>query len=295
MLGEIGQKYEERLREIQKLRSKSTLEEMRENQKKRASKLPEDAEKTLLNIKGVETEKITFPNSRSSSALVYIHGGGFKNGYASNGYWLCTQIARNLGMTIYGINYSLAPEDTYPAAFMDCVKVWRKLLEWGVDPGESSIIGTSAGGTIALSLSLWCRDHGIYLPSSLILSSPYIGEGIEPTQYQIDNDAILDYRTGEKYEYYITADCDDPYAYPVLGDYFGFPFVALFASEKEILKNHSDKLDEILNRDGILHSYFIDKDLWHAFLNSNVPENEKYVAKVIEIIKENYQVKGASL
>ena len=262
MLGEIGQKYEERLREIKKLRSKSTLEEMRENQKKRASKLPEDAEKTLLNIKGVETEKITFPNSRSSSALVYIHGGGFKNGYASNGYWLCTQIARNLGMTIYGINYSLAPEDTYPAAFMDCVKVWRKLLEWGVDPGESSIIGTSAGGTIALSLSLWCRDHGIYLPSSLILSSPYIGEGIEPTHYQIDNDAILDYRT---------------------------------ASEKEILKNHSDKLDEILNRDGILHSYFIDKDLWHAFLNSNVPENEKYVAKVIEIIKENYQVKGASL
>ena len=64
MLGEIGQKYEERLREIKKLRSKSTLEEMRENQKKRASKLPEDAEKTLLNIKGVETEKITFPNSR---------------------------------------------------------------------------------------------------------------------------------------------------------------------------------------------------------------------------------------
>ena len=289
MLGEKALRVESYMRESKKLRGISTLEEMRERQKANARPLPPDAVKTVLDIKGVEVEKITLPSSRPDSALVYIHGGGFMNGFASNGYWVSTTIARELGMTVYGINYSLAPEHKYPAAFMDCVKVWKSLISDSVDPGKSAFIGTSAGGTLALSVSLWCRDHGIALPSSLVLSSPYVGEGMEPTEYQIENDVILSYEKGRKNVYLETADSDDPYAYPVLGDYFLFPFVTLFASEKEILKAHSDKLDEILTRDGIPHSYSVDKELWHAFLNAEVPENEKDVAEATKNIKDNFR------
>ncbi|MGN0851678.1 MAG: alpha/beta hydrolase [Candidatus Ornithospirochaeta sp.] len=277
------------MKESKRLRASSTLQDMRQRQRDNARPLPMDAEKSVIEIKGVEVERITLPSSRPDSALIYIHGGGFKNGFASNGYWVSTRIARELGMTVYGINYSLAPEHTYPAAFMDCVKVWKNLVFSSVDPGKSAFLGTSAGGTLALSSGLWCRDHGIPLPSSMVLSSPYMGEGMEPTEYQKENDVILSYNPEEKNEYFSSADSDDPYAYPVLGEYYGFPFVTLFASEKEILKSHSDRLDEILSRDGIPHSYSIDKELWHAFLNADVPENEKYVAEAIKNIKENFR------
>ena len=288
MLGEKALEMEKRLRFIKEKRKHSSLSEMREFQKNRAITLPPDAKKEVFNVADVEVEKITLPNSKEESALIYIHGGGFRNGFASNGYWLCMEIAKVTGQTIYGINYRLAPEYTYPVAFMDSLSVWRSLMRNGVKPELSTFIGTSAGATIALSVSLYARDHGIPLPSSIVLSSPYVGRGIIPTEHEIENDAILDWNGEEDNPYFSTADYDDPYAYPILGDYFLFPKIKLFASEKEILKGHSDKLAEVFERDKVDYSYSVDKDLWHAFLNADVPENMKYVEETIGFIISSF-------
>ena len=113
--------------------------------------------------------------------------------------------------------------------------------------------------------------------------------GMEPTEYEKESDVILDYRPEVKNEYFSALGSDDPERYPVLGDYFGFPFATLFASEKEKLKSHSDRLDQILTRDNIPHSYMVDKELWHALLNSDVPEKEKYVAVAIKNIKDDFR------
>lgn len=281
------------MKESKELRKIKTLEEMRERQKKnRTIALPDDAVKEIYTVGPVEVEKISLCGSDSQSALVYIHGGGFKNGFASNGYWISTQIARITGQTVYAMNYRLAPEFTYPTATDDCVAVWKDMIEnRGIKAGKSAFLGTSAGGTLALSVALWCRDHSIPLPSSIIANSPFVRNGIVPTQYEIDEDVILNYPESPS-EYYQTASDDDPYAYPLLGNYTGFPPVAIFVAEKEILHQHSILLDRRLTEQNVEHTFTDDKELWHAFLNSPVPENVKYAEEIATFIMKNMKLGG---
>lgn len=286
MLSIEAEKAIAHMKEMKRLRGISSLEEMRERQRNNPKKLPPDAEKTVLYFRGVKVEKISLPSSDEKSALIYIHGGGFQNGFASNGYWLMSSLMRLTGQTVYAINYRLSPEYKYPAAFMDCVTVWKELLSAGIESGKSAMIGTSAGGSLVLSSSLYLRDHGYHLPSSLIVNSPFVGMNIVPTEKEIEEDVILDY-TGKESSYFDTADDDDPYAYPILGEYFLFPPIAIYVAKKEILYSHSVLLDKKLEEEKIEHKFIVDNDLWHAWLNFPVPENEKYIKEIAAFIKIN--------
>ena len=120
MLSSEALRVIEYMKESKELRKTKTVEEMRERQKKnRIIALPEDAVKEIYTVGPVEVEKISLPSSDPESAFVYIHGGGFRNGFASNGYWISTEIARITGQTVYAMNYRLAPEFTYPTATDD--------------------------------------------------------------------------------------------------------------------------------------------------------------------------------
>lgn len=289
MLSQEASAAIERMKTAKALRAVSTLDEMRRRQKESPmARLPEDAKKEIFDVKGVEVERISFPSSRPDSALLYIHGGGFRNGWASNGYHLGSEICRRTGQTLYALNYRLAPEFTYPTAMFDCVNTWKWMMRNGVDPKRSSFIGTSAGGTLVLSTSLWCRDHGIPLPMALFVSSPYMGEGFVPTKEEIDEDVILDYSPEKKNPYFSTADYDDPYAYPKFARFKAFPFVGVYSAKKEILYSHSVELKKLLERDGVEHSYNIDPELWHAHLNAPVPENDKYIKEISDRIIKSF-------
>lgn len=288
MLSQEALKAIEHMKKSKRLRNIKSLDEMRERQRNnRIIILPEDCVKKEYTVGPVEVEKISLPGSDAESALVYIHGGGFRNGFASNGYWITTEIARLTGQTVYAMNYRLAPEFTYPAALDDCTTVWRDMLEKrGIKAEKSAFLGTSAGATLALSSALWCRDHSIPLPSSIIANSPFVANGIIPTEYEIEEDVILDYPEREN-EYFVTASDDDPYAYPLLGDYRGFPPTALYCAEKEILHQHSLLLERRLKEQGVEHTFTDDRELWHAFLNSPVPENVKYAEEIASFILKN--------
>lgn len=283
-----AQKAVEAIRKTKEMRRTLSVEEQRTLQKKsRTMPLPDDAVQQFITLEGVEVEKVILPSSKDDSALVFIHGGGFRIGSSAVGRWITTEIARKTGQTVYSINYRLAPEYRYPTATMDCTAVWKYLLEHGVKAEKSTMMGTSAGGTIVLSLALWCRDHSIALPSSLIVNSPGIARFIKPTEYEIDNDIMLIYDENEKNPYFSTADDDDCYAFPIHGSFTGFPPVAIYCAEKEILHQHSVILNELLKRDGVEHTYTEDRELWHAFLNNPIPENEIYAGEIASFIMKH--------
>ncbi len=292
MLSPKAQKTIEEIKRTKEQRRTLSVEKQRELQKiSRTMPLPDDAKQQFLTLDGVEVEKVTLPSSKDDSALVFIHGGGFTIGSSAVGRWITTQITRRTGQTVYSINYRLAPEYTYPTATFDCVMVWKYLLEHGVRAEKSTMMGTSAGGTIVLSLALWCRDHDTALPSSLILNSPGIARFIKPTEEEIAEDIMLTYDENEENPYFSTADDGDCYAFPICASYTGFPPVAVYCAEKEILHRHSVILDSLLTRDGVEHTYTEDGELWHAFLNNPIPENEIYAAEIASFIKKNIKQK----
>jgi acetyl esterase/lipase len=88
---------------------------------------------------------------------------------------------RRLDAVGVSVDYRLAPETTYPGALDDCVAgmhwVFEHALELGIDPARIGILGTSAGGSLALASCLRLRDEGhISAPAFQLISYPMIDD-----------------------------------------------------------------------------------------------------------------------
>lgn len=171
----------------------------------------------------LEVERITLHNDTATKALICVCSGGEDDGSAAE------EIASRTAQTIFKVSCCLSPGVVYPTPFMDLVKVWKSLMRGGVDYRKSTMIGKKTGASLILSLTQWCRDHGIPLPSSLVLDSPFIGNNSYDNRIKT---------------YLLTADSDDPYAYPLLGDYFLFPPVCLFDEDGSLVPLKNKLMEE---------------------------------------------------
>lgn len=98
------------------------------------------------------------PSQRESSlaAVVLVHGGGWTGGRRDAQQWeaLCEDLAAT-GYAAFTVDYRLAPDAPFPAAFNDV----QAAVEWlrdpdqvdrfGIDPDRIGILGGSAGGNLA--------------------------------------------------------------------------------------------------------------------------------------------------
>ena len=105
------------------------------------------------------------PNSGHLPALLYLHGGGFLLGSVATEDDRCEFYARDAECLVVAVDYRLAPEHPYPAAFEDCLDVlgWMhaQARRLRIDPRRIAIGGNSAGGALAASIALESRDAGV--------------------------------------------------------------------------------------------------------------------------------------
>lgn len=97
-------------------------------------------------------------------ALVYLHGGGWVLGNIESHDQICRYLARDAGIAVVSVDYRLAPEHPFPAAYDDAVAalawVAREGASIGVDGHLLAVGGDSAGGNLAAAAALWARDEG---------------------------------------------------------------------------------------------------------------------------------------
>jgi acetyl esterase/lipase len=123
----------------------------------------EGVERRIVRERGLKL-RVYVPDDPSGAALLWIHGGGLVLGAAAMDDVLCSETARETGVTIVSVDYRLAPRHPYPAAIDDCHAAWlwvhRHLDELGLDAGRIAIGGQSAGGGLAASLVQRVHDEG---------------------------------------------------------------------------------------------------------------------------------------
>jgi acetyl esterase/lipase len=102
---------------------------------------------------------------RAQPILLWMHGGGFSLGSAADKFThqLCAELCARLGMSVVSVDYRLAPEHPFPAAWQDCYDVLRWLAcdARGAVAGDADRIvvgGDSAGANLALFLAGLARD-----------------------------------------------------------------------------------------------------------------------------------------
>jgi acetyl esterase len=89
----------------------------------------------------------------SLPALVYFHGGSFRNGDLDSHENICRLLAGEIGCRVIAVDYRRSPEHKFPAAVDDAFAALRWIetnaAGFGVDPNRIAVGGDSAGGNLA--------------------------------------------------------------------------------------------------------------------------------------------------
>jgi acetyl esterase len=190
--------------------------------------------------------------------VVYLHGGGWVVGGLEMNDGLCRRFASDLECVVVSVDYRLAPEHRYPAALEDVLEAieWARgsAAQWGGDPDNVSVAGTSAGGNLAAAAALWLRDHDKPPLRAQVLLNPVLDASMRSDSYRRNGVGfLLDEAQMEWFwrEYLGDQFTDPPvYASPArAGDLAGLPSAVVLACEYDPLcdedEAYSRRLEEV--------------------------------------------------
>lgn len=103
--------------------------------------------------------------------MVFYHGGGFvlKASYAH--HRIAKMYAAKLPCKVIYTDYRLAPDFQFPIPAEDCYHTYKWVTE-NVSSRNIIIAGDSAGGNLALGVTLMARDRGLRMPDAELLIYP---------------------------------------------------------------------------------------------------------------------------
>ncbi len=140
-----------------------------------ASEIPGDGDAPAIPVRilrpatergGAEVDRSPMPT------IVYFHGGGWVVGDLDTHLGHARRICVQVHGVVVSVDYRLAPENRFPAAFEDAVRA----TEWAAHHldelgGNDQLVvaGDSAGGQLAASVAIARRDAGQPLSAQLLL------------------------------------------------------------------------------------------------------------------------------
>ncbi len=124
----------------------------------------------------------TYTLKKPKAKLLYLHGGGYVVGGIASHDSICAEIAGPGDVEVTAVEYRLAPEHPFPAAFDDCWAVLNHI-------GPCIVAGDSAGGNMAAALSLKSRDVNGPKIIAQILIYPGLGGDLDRGSYITQADA----------------------------------------------------------------------------------------------------------
>ena len=107
--------------------------------------------------------------------IIYFVGGGMVQGHPCETplSWHMIQASH---LPIFGVNFRkcVTKETAFPAAVQDAVAAFYFLLSEGYRAENVCISGDSGGGGVAVTAILYLRKHGLAMPGSAVLVSPFV-------------------------------------------------------------------------------------------------------------------------
>jgi acetyl esterase len=105
--------------------------------------------------------------------LVFLHGGAFVYGDLDSHDPVCRFLAERGGVRVLAVDYRLAPEHPFPAAYDDAVAAYRWVVanaaSIGADPERLAVGGDSAGGNLAAVTAIAAAREGLPLALQLLI------------------------------------------------------------------------------------------------------------------------------
>jgi acetyl esterase len=191
-------------------------------------------------------------------ALIYVHGGGWTLFSIDTHDRLMREYAARSGVTVVGIEYSLAPEAKFPRQIDEIVELVAMLRQdgeaLGIDPDRIAIGGDSAGANLSVAANLALRDAGSRPLAAMLLNYGAFGPKHTPSYDRFSGpDYML---TGDEmdlfWQNYVRDERDfgNPLAAPLIADLRDMPPSFFTIAECDILVDGNYEMAERLKRAG---------------------------------------------
>lgn len=208
--------------------------------------------------------------------LLYMHGGGWVVGGLDSHDFICAELANELRVLVIAIDYRLAPEHPFPAAYDDCRTVWQAIQEGQgphvVNRRRLVVAGDSAGGNLAAALCQGLRDAGQALPLAQVLIYPGLGGPADlPSRRDCRDAPLLSTADSDYYRaLYLGDDAQlSPYGMPLLAtDFSGLPRAFIAVAQFDPLRDDGRLYAERLHAAGVETLLYPGKGLIHGCLRA---------------------------
>ncbi len=108
-----------------------------------------------------------------SPTVAFFHGGGWVAGDLETHDRQARLLAIETESVVVSVDYRRPPETRFPGAFEDGFAAMRdvvaRVAEFGGDGGRIGVAGDSAGGNLAATVAIACRDAGIGLAGQMLV------------------------------------------------------------------------------------------------------------------------------
>lgn len=255
---------------------------------------PKTLEIENVNIDEMSCEWIRPARPHSKRRVIlYCHGGGYMTGSYTYSRSITCKLSEATSMDLFCFNYRLSPENPYPAAVEDAIKAWNYLMLLGYGAKDIILCGDSAGGNLALELTINLNENGRILPGAIVLYSPWTdltcsGKSYK-TKEQLDPVLTKEYIDTAISGYAGNNPPDDYHISPLFADFHGFPPIYIQVGTNEILYSDSAMLYKKLLNAGVRVSYDTFKGMWHVFQMTPFKAASDAIEKTSEFIFEVFR------
>ena len=229
------------------------------------------------------------PESTSDTLIIYLHGGAYVSEMLPFHWMMLDKLTRMIDAAFIIPDYPLAPYSDFRECYDKMTVFYRKCLQYYSDR-RIILMGDSAGGGLAMGLTMYWGQLGLRKPDSLILLSPWV-------DLNMDNPDIRNYLKDDpmlkpdelKIDALFWAGTEDMHDYrlsPIYGDMSQFNDVTIFAGTSEIFFPDLLKTHQLLDAAGVKNTFIVGEGLYHVYPAFPIPEADEAIETISRIIHD---------
>lgn len=226
-------------------------------------------------IDGWLTYEVAPPGELATQRIIYMHGGAYCFEITSYHWRLIAELARRLRARVTVPIYPLAPEHGFGDIFDMALKVYRSLLD-EADAQDIVFMGDSAGGNMAVVLTMLARQASLPQPGRHVLISP----GLDMT---LENPAVVEAERADPWlaipggleairHYAADIPRTDWRISPIRGDLSGLPPTLMLTGTRDLLTPDNLRYADLARRAGVDMEVLVGDGMFHVWPLINMPE-----------------------
>ncbi|MGB3538796.1 MAG: alpha/beta hydrolase [Mesorhizobium sp.] len=227
------------------------------------------------------------PKAGEKKRILYLHGGAYVFEITAYHWRLIAEIAGRLGFGVTVPIYPIAPEYNFHAMFGMVEAAYRQLLE-SADAEDIVFMGDSAGGNMAVVLTMMAARHGLPAPSRHVLISPGLDMSLSnPQVFEAErSDPWLAIPGGLEAVRLYSAGIDrsDWRISPLYGDLSVLPKTLLLTGSRDLLSPDNLIFAEKARAAGVEIEVIYEEGMFHVWPLIDMPEARRARDRIVEFL-----------